>query len=79
MKKLFAFFMMLWLLCSIAPTMASDVRVIINLSEQQALLLQNNKVVLISPISSGRAGWSTPWGNFHIVSKDIDHRSRSFG
>jgi len=24
-------------------------------------------------------GWSTPTGNFSVISKDIDHRSQSFG
>lgn len=79
MKKQLGFFILLWLLYSIAPAIASDVRVVINLSEQQAYLLQDHKVVLASPISSGRAGWSTPRGSFHVISKDIDHRSRSFG
>src|ERR1700731_2441455 len=54
-------------------------RVIINLSEQRAYLIENGKVSLISPIASGKAGWSTPTGNFSIMSKDIDHHSQSFG
>lgn len=62
---------------------ASDIgpgtRVIINLSEQRAYLLENSKISLISPIASGKAGWSTPTGNFSVISKDIDHRSQSFG
>ena len=79
MKKRFGFFIVLWLVCSIAPTMASDVSVLINLSEQQAYLLEDNHVILTSPISSGRTGWSTPHGSFQVISKDVDHRSRSFG
>jgi len=79
MKKQFRFFILLWLLYSIVPAIASDVRVVINLAQQQAYLLQGNKVILTSPISSGRAGWSTPRGSFHVINKDIDHRSRSFG
>jgi|ERR1700686_2645885 lipoprotein-anchoring transpeptidase ErfK/SrfK len=54
-------------------------RVIINLSEQRAYLIENGKVSLISPIASGKAGWSTPTGNFSVMSKDIDHHSQSFG
>jgi len=79
MKKQLRFFILLWLLYSIAPAIASDVRVVINLSQQQAYLLQDNRVILISPISSGRAGWSTPQGSFHVISRDMNHRSRSFG
>ena len=79
MKKQFGFLIVLWLVCAIAPTMASDLRVVINLSGQQAYLIRDNKVIFTSPISSGRTGWSTPRGSFHVISKDIDHRSRSFG
>jgi lipoprotein-anchoring transpeptidase ErfK/SrfK len=79
MKKQFGFLIVLWLLWAMAPTIASNLRVVINLSGQQAYLVQDNKVILTSPISSGRTGWSTPRGNFHVISKDIDHRSRSFG
>jgi lipoprotein-anchoring transpeptidase ErfK/SrfK len=62
-----------------ASTMRSGTRVIINLSEQRACLIERGKVSLISPIASGKPGWSTPTGNFSVISKDIDHRSQSFG
>lgn len=59
--------------------MASQTRVIINLSDQSASLVQQGRITLVSPIASGKSGWSTPTGNFTILNKDIDHRSRSFG
>jgi lipoprotein-anchoring transpeptidase ErfK/SrfK len=62
-----------------ASTMRSGTRVIINLSEQRAYLIEGGKVILISPIASGKPGWSTPTGTFSVISKDIDHRSQSFG
>jgi lipoprotein-anchoring transpeptidase ErfK/SrfK len=62
-----------------ASTIGSGTRVIINLSEQRAYLVVGGKVSLISPIASGRPGWSTPTGQFSIIGKDIDHRSQSFG
>jgi lipoprotein-anchoring transpeptidase ErfK/SrfK len=62
-----------------ASAMRSETRVIINLSEQRAHLIEGGTVSLISPIASGKPGWSTPTGNFSIISKDIDHRSGSFG
>ncbi len=62
-----------------ASTMHPGTRVIINLSEQRAYLIEDGKVNLISPIASGKPGWSTPTGNFSIISKDIDHHSHSFG
>jgi len=60
-------------------TMRSGTRVIINLSEQRAYLIEDGKVSLVSPIASGKPGWSTPTGNYSVISKDIDHRSQSFG
>ena len=62
-----------------SPGMASQTRVIINLSDQRASLVQQGRITLVSPIASGKTGWSTPRGNFSIFNKDIDHRSRSFG
>ena len=58
---------------------ASVTRVIINLSDQRVSLVQQGRTILISPIASGKPGWSTPTGNFRIFNKDIDHRSGSFG
>lgn len=58
---------------------AQQTRVLINLSEQRAYLIEDGKVRLVAPISSGKPGWSTPTGYFTVFSKDIDHRSRSFG
>jgi lipoprotein-anchoring transpeptidase ErfK/SrfK len=60
-------------------TVGPGTRVIINLSEQRAYLIEDGKVSLVSPIASGKPGWSTPTGNFSVISKDIDHRSQSFG
>ena len=62
-----------------ASKMRSGTSVIINLSEQRAYLIEGGKVSLVSPIASGKPGWSTPTGNFSVISKDIDHRSQSFG
>jgi len=58
---------------------ASETRVIINLSDQSVSLVQQGRITLVSPIASGKPGWSTPTGNFRIFNKDIDHESRSFG
>jgi lipoprotein-anchoring transpeptidase ErfK/SrfK len=62
-----------------ASTMGPGTRVIINLSEQRAYLIEDAKVSLISPIASGKPGWTTPTGNFSGINKDIDHHSQSFG
>ena len=59
--------------------MAAETRVIINLSDQSASLVERGRTTLVSPIASGKPGWHTPAGNFSIFNKDIDHLSRSFG
>lgn len=51
----------------------------IDLTAQKAFLLQDGKVVYESPISSGRAGFRTPTGNFQITEKSADHRSSLYG
>jgi hypothetical protein len=56
---------------------AGQTRVIINLSEQRAYLIEQSKVTLISPIASGKPGWQTPTGNFIILNNSkprIDRR-----
>jgi hypothetical protein len=40
--------------------MASQTRVIINLSDQRVSLVQQGRITLVSPIASGKPGWSTP-------------------
>jgi hypothetical protein len=53
--------------------------VVINLTEQSASLLENGRVAFVSPIASGKEGRGTPTGSFRIISKDLNHRSGSFG
>jgi L,D-transpeptidase catalytic domain len=58
---------------------AQHTSVIINLTEQTAYLLENGRVALVSPIASGKEGWGTPAGRFHIIKKDLNHVSGDFG
>ena len=58
---------------------AQRTSVIINLTEQAAYLLENGRVTLVSPIASGKEGWGTPVGRYHITSKDLNHVSADFG
>src|SRR5258707_10944014 len=79
MKMFFSCVIVLSVLLFGSAGMASQTRVIINLSDQRVSLVQQGRITLVSPIASGKPGWSTPTGNFSIFNKDIDHRSRSFG
>jgi lipoprotein-anchoring transpeptidase ErfK/SrfK len=64
----------------LAPKLgAQQTAVIINLTEQTAYLLEDGRLALISPIASGKEGRDTPTGNFRVISKDLNHQSRSYG
>lgn len=56
-----------------------QVAVEIDLQEQRAYLLRNGRMVLETPISSGRSNFRTPTGSFKITEKDMDHRSTLYG
>jgi len=58
---------------------AQQPAVVVNLSEQTAYLLENGRVAFVSPIASGKEGRGTPTGSFRVISKDLNHRSGSFG
>ena len=53
--------------------------VIIRLGEQRAYFYKGHTLVGISTISTGREGYNTPLGKFHIIQKDKDHVSSRFG
>ena len=51
----------------------------IDLRRQTAFLLRGNRVVLASPISSGRSGHLTETGSFKIIEKELNHSSSLYG
>ena len=51
----------------------------INLNEQRAYFYKGGDLVGISVVSTGREGFGTTSGNFHIIQKDKDHVSSRFG
>lgn len=53
--------------------------VIIQMGEQRAYFYKGDTLVGISMISTGREGYNTPMGNFHIIQKDKDHASTEYG
>jgi lipoprotein-anchoring transpeptidase ErfK/SrfK len=56
-----------------------NVHVIVSLPKQRAYLMIGEQIVADSPISSGKAGHSTPSGHFSVLEKDPDHRSSIYG
>src|SRR5215510_11946676 len=58
---------------------SDNVHVRVSLPKQRAYLMVGDEVAADSPISSGKAGHSTPRGNFSVLEKDPDHRSSIYG
>lgn len=51
----------------------------IDLTNQRLYLVQQGRVVLNAPISSGRPGHETPAGIFQVTDKDVNHASSFYG
>lgn len=58
---------------------AGKVAILIDLPDQHAYLFKGGQVLLTAPVSTGREGYNTPAGHYHVIEKDIDHRSSSYG
>lgn len=71
--------LLLSLLCSGSLPALASYSVEIDLQEQRAYLLLNRRVVLETPISSGRSGFHTNTGNFKITQKSPNHLSSLYG
>src|SRR5262245_4597051 len=56
-----------------------NVHVRVSIPRQRAYLMVGEEVAADRPISSGRAGHSTPNGHFSVLEKDPDHRSSIYG
>jgi L,D-transpeptidase catalytic domain len=54
-------------------------RIIVDLEDQHAYFYKGNRLVGVSIISTGREGYNTRPGKFHIMDKDIDHASSIYG
>jgi len=57
----------------------SPYRVEIDLSRQTASLISGRRVVMQSPISSGRYGHLTETGSFKVIEKERNHHSSIYG
>jgi L,D-transpeptidase-like protein len=54
-------------------------KIVVHLSEQKAYFYKGKHVVGESTVSTGKRGFGTPVGHYHIVSKDKNHVSSEFG
>jgi lipoprotein-anchoring transpeptidase ErfK/SrfK len=54
-------------------------KIVVYLREQRAYFYKGKRVVGDSTVSTGKPGFSTPPGHYHVVSKDRNHVSSEFG
>lgn len=54
-------------------------KIVIRLDKQKAYLYKGRMLVGISPVSTGREGHNTPAGTYHVLAKDLNHRSSLYG
>jgi len=54
-------------------------KIVVHLSEQKAYFYKGKHLVGESTVSTGKKGFGTPVGHYHVVSKDRDHVSSEFG
>jgi hypothetical protein len=69
----------LWLGAAFTSYAQSGYSVEIDLQEQTAYLIRGRRIVLASPISTGRAGHFTETGSFKIIEKERNHFSSLYG
>ena len=53
--------------------------ILVRLDEQKAYFKRGETIVGMTPISSGREGYSTPAGNFRVTQKNKNHVSNLYG
>ena len=63
----------------LTATACAQYSVQIDLGDQKAYLLYNDRAIMESPISTGRYGHLTPNGTFTITDKDLNHTSSIYG
>src|SRR4051812_45108532 len=54
-------------------------RIVVHLGEQKAYFYKGKHLVGETTVSTGKPGFGTPPGHYHVVSKDRDHVSSEFG
>jgi lipoprotein-anchoring transpeptidase ErfK/SrfK len=54
-------------------------KIVVHIGEQKAYLYRGKHLVGESVVSTGKRGFSTPPGHYHVVAKDKDHVSTVFG
>jgi lipoprotein-anchoring transpeptidase ErfK/SrfK len=75
----FGAFVLVWASSVVICFGQGDTRVEIDLQQQTAYLIRGHRVVMQSPISSGRYGHLTETGSFKVIEKERNHVSSIYG
>lgn len=75
MKKVY---ILVLLSIGMVSTAYANKRIIVDLSSQKAIAMDNGRVSFSGNISTGRPGRETPTGYYRVLEKDIDHISSSW-
>jgi len=70
--------MILMLTIGLVSTASAGKRIVVDLTTQRAMALENGRVVFSGNISTGTPGRATPTGHFRVLEKDINHVSSSW-
>ena len=54
-------------------------KIVVHLGEQKAYFYKGKRLIGESTVSTGKPGFSTPPGRYHVISKDRNHVSSEFG
>lgn len=54
-------------------------KIVVHLREQKAYFYKGKRLVGESTVSTGKPGFSTPPGRYHVIQKDKNHISSEFG
>lgn len=54
-------------------------KIVVSIPEQKARFYKGKKLVGETTVSTGKPGFGTPAGHYHVVSKDRNHVSSEFG
>ena len=56
-----------------------EARIVIELGAQRVYFYRGDEVVGESAVSTGKTGFDTPAGEYHVIQKDKDHASNLYG
>ncbi|HYY27703.1 MAG TPA: L,D-transpeptidase family protein [Chthoniobacterales bacterium] len=60
---------------SVLTSAQADIQVVVSIRKQTAWLLDDDRILMTSPVSTAKRGMRTPTGDFEVSEKDVSHIS----